>query len=288
MMEQVLVVGPGRVGKCLALVHQRAGAKVFVLGRQQGLWMDWARAHAMQPLLEYHAAPRANLVVLLTVPDRELVAALECCQNHLHGAGNVLIHCSGVRGAELFSEAPNSSTVCAAIHPLMAFSGHPEDDAVALAAATVTLATFSTAAHIFADVIACWGARALTLAPDVERAKYHLGLSLLSNHVTALCGWAADLLQPALGEGTAAVVCEMATRAVLATVELGAGAALTGPVVRGDAETIQAHLHALSAAEAMRYRGALLSVIDLACASGRLSEKAAMPLRALVAGDSTL
>jgi len=288
MIEQVLVVGPGRVGRCLALVHQRAGAQVFVLGRQQGLWMDWARAHAMEPLLECHAAPRENILVLLTVPDRELPTVLQLCQKHLRGADNVLIHCSGVSGAELFQESPSSQTLCAAMHPLMAFSGHPEADAVALAGSTVTVATLSHAPHIFADVIACWGARALILAPDVERAQYHLGLSLLSNHVTALCGWATDLLQPALGEETAAVVREMATRAVLASVELGAGAALTGPVVRGDTATIQAHLQILSAAEASRYRGALTSVIDLACASGRLSEEAAGPLRALAAGDSTL
>ena len=82
MIEQVLVVGPGRVGKCLALVHQRAGAQVFLLGRQQGLWMDWARAHNMQPLLQCANAPRENILVLLAVPDSELAAAVQQCQEH--------------------------------------------------------------------------------------------------------------------------------------------------------------------------------------------------------------
>jgi predicted short-subunit dehydrogenase-like oxidoreductase (DUF2520 family) len=283
MIEQVFVVGPGRVGKCLALVHQRAGAQVFVLGRQQGLWMDWARAHAMKPLLQCSEAPRENVLVLLAVPDRELSAAVKQCQEHLSGARNALVHMSGVYGLELFDSVGEGQTQSAAIHPLMAFGGDPEVDATALATSMASVATRAREQDILVEVLACWGVRGLPLAASVDRRRYHLGLSLLSNHVTALCGWAHELLEPALGSESQAVIQDMVQRAVDSVSQQGAAAALTGPVVRGDVATIQAHLVSLSPAEAVRYRGALLAVIDLALASGRLSLEAAEEIRALAA-----
>lgn len=285
MIEQVLVVGPGRVGKCLALVHQRAGAKVFVLGRQQGLWMDWARAHAMEPLLHCSDAPRENILVLLAVPDRELAAAVQQCQEHLLGARNALVHMSGVVGLELFEEGKDSQTQCAAIHPLMAFSGDPEADATALSTAMASVATHAREQDLLVEVLSCWTVRGLPLAADVDRKRYHLGLSLLSNHITALCGWAQELLEPALGGETQAVIQEMAQRAVNSAAQQGAATALTGPVVRGDVATVQSHMASLAPAEAARYRGALLAVIDLASASGRLSSEAAQEMRAIAAGE---
>lgn len=285
MIEQVLVVGPGRVGKCLALVHQRAGANVFVLGRQQGLWMDWARAHAMTPLLQCSDAPRDHILVLLAVPDRELAAAVVQCQEHLLGAHNALVHMSGVHGLELFEKERGGQTQCAAIHPLLAFSGDPEADATVLSMSMASVATAAREQDLLVEVLSCWGVRGLALAANVDRNRYHLGLSLLSNHVTALCGWAHELLLPALGGETQAVVQEMAQRAVDSVGHQGAAAALTGPVVRGDVATVQAHMAGLAPAEVERYRGALLVVIDLACASGRLSAEVAQEMRAIAAGE---
>ena len=286
MMDRVLVIGPGRVGKCLALVHQRAGAEVMLLGHQQGLWMDWARAHAMTPVQEFDSVPDENLLVLLTVPDDQLEDAVTRCREHLKGSHNVLLHLSGASDLEVFADFGEYEAQCAAIHPLMAFSGDPEADLNSLASSLATVATGSRFQEELAWVLKTWGVEALPLDAKLNRANYHLGLSLLSNHVTALCGWASELLSPALGDKTPQVIADMANRAVESCVEQGAANALTGPVVRGDVETVRAHLAALPGPEAVRYRGALVAVVDLALVSGRLSAEGAAEFRDIIAGDA--
>ncbi len=88
------------------------------------------------------------------------------------------------------------------------------------------------------------GLRDLT---PLQRASYHTAAALLSNDLVSLLGMASDLLQ-SLGiprrTGLAALA-SLARGTLRQAEDRGIAAALTGPVVRGDAETVRQQLNCL-------------------------------------------
>ena len=96
------------------------------------------------------------------------------------------------------------------------------------------------------------------------RATYHAAATVASNHLVALLGQATRLAEAA-GLPPGALV--PLVRSTLANVEaVGPAAALTGPVLRGDAETVARHLAVLPAAERPAYRALAERALEL---SGR-------------------
>jgi predicted short-subunit dehydrogenase-like oxidoreductase (DUF2520 family) len=87
---------------------------------------------------------------------------------------------------------------------------------------------------------------------DSDRVAYHAAATVASNHLVALLGQAARLADAA-GVPPAALL--PLVRATLENVEaLGAEAALTGPVARGDVDTVRRHLGVLHDDEQPAYR----------------------------------
>jgi predicted short-subunit dehydrogenase-like oxidoreductase (DUF2520 family) len=104
---------------------------------------------------------------------------------------------------------------------------------------------------------------------DEQRIVYHAALSMASNFAVSLAADSADLLG---GH-------EILTPLLRATAEniarMGPEAALTGPIVRGDAGTVKAHLRALPLHLLEVYVANARRALAHAVASGRLGEEAA-------------
>jgi predicted short-subunit dehydrogenase-like oxidoreductase (DUF2520 family) len=107
------------------------------------------------------------------------------------------------------------------------------------------------------------GMRPFRLPAD-ERARYHAAATIASNHLVALLGQAARIAS------AAGVPPEALLPLVQATVDnvaaLGPDDALTGPVARGDADTVARHLDALASSERAAYRAVAREALRL---SGR-------------------
>jgi predicted short-subunit dehydrogenase-like oxidoreductase (DUF2520 family) len=85
-----------------------------------------------------------------------------------------------------------------------------------------------------------------------QRAQYHAAATIASNHLVALLGQAVRVAHAA---GVPPQALLPLVRASVDNVEaLGAAAALTGPVARGDVDTVARHLDALPAGERHAYR----------------------------------
>ena len=112
---------------------------------------------------------------------------------------------------------------------------------------------------------------------DADRVTYHAAATVASNHLVALLGQAARLADAA---GVPPDALLPLVRATLDNVEaLGPRAALTGPVARGDIDTVQRHLDALSDDEQAAYRA-------LAEQARRLSGRDDPALRLALEGDA--
>ena len=151
----------------------------------------------------------------------------------------LVVHLSGARGLDALGAVPART---GALHPLQTL---PSADAGA--------ARLPGAWCAVAGDRQVWAlARQLGMEPievaDEDRAAYHAAACIASNHVVALL---------AQVERVAPVPLDAFLPLIRATVDnvadLGAEAALTGPVARGDVETVRGHLDALSDADRDAY-----------------------------------
>jgi predicted short-subunit dehydrogenase-like oxidoreductase (DUF2520 family) len=274
-----VIVGAGRVGTALALRLLAAHHPVDALVTRSAASRD--RAAALVPSVP-QVGPDSDVLVsagtvLLCVADDDLPAVVELLAGRLQ-PGRLVAHTSGRHGLGVLSGLAADR---AAIHPAMTFTGGPGDVADLDGIAYGVTAEASALAAATRLVSRLGGT--VELVPDEQRAAYHAALSHAANHLVTLIADAADLLRAAGVSDTSrllAPITAAALRNSLATdpaTGLPQGdTALTGPVVRGDAGTVAAHLVALSGSPAeAAYRAMATRTAQRAAASGRLPQPAA-------------
>jgi predicted short-subunit dehydrogenase-like oxidoreductase (DUF2520 family) len=170
------------------------------------------------------ATPEDSDAVLLCVPDAEIAGAAA-----LVPPGTPVGHCSGATGLDVLTGHDAFS-----LHPLMTVTTQTTADAFAGAGAAVA-GTSSAMLDLARGLATRLGMRPIEIAP-ADRAAYHAAASIASNFLVTLEA-AAERLAATVGMERADLV-----PLVRATVDnwarLGPERALTGPVARGDEETV--------------------------------------------------
>jgi predicted short-subunit dehydrogenase-like oxidoreductase (DUF2520 family) len=201
---RITIVGAGRLGTAIATALH--GNDDFEL---------------TGPLGRDESAARSD-VVLLCVPDREIAAAAAAI-----GRASVVGHCSGATGLEPL--APHEAF---SLHPLMTVSQTGADFAGVTAAIDADTERAFEVARSIAHALAM---QTIHVSPE-DRVAYHAAASIASNFLVTLEA-AAERLAATAGVGREALA-----PLVRATVEnwvaLGPERALTGPVARGDEQTV--------------------------------------------------
>lgn len=216
------IIGPGRAGHALARALTAAGWRVDgPLGRDA----DLARATAGTRLL------------LLTVPD----GAVADLASSIEPGEAVVTHVAGALGLHVL--APHERV--ASVHPLVAL---PDGE---LGARRLRGAWFATAGDdAVLDVVDALGGRPVPVA-DADRTTYHAAAAIAANHLVALLGQ-VDRLARSIGVPLEAYL-DLARGALENVAEVGPALALTGPVARGDRDTVARHLAALPEDERAAY-----------------------------------
>jgi predicted short-subunit dehydrogenase-like oxidoreductase (DUF2520 family) len=204
-LDSIAIVGAGRLGSALSAALAAAG---FSVRGPLGRGADGGGATA----------------VLLCVPDGEIAAAAA------HVAPGPLVgHCSGATGLAVL--APHEAF---SLHPLMTVAAGAGPDVLRGAGCAVDGSTPRALAAAEA-LAAGLGMRATRVADD-DRAAYHAAASIASNFLVTLEGFAERLA------ATAGVDRALLVPLVRAAVEnwaaRGPEQALTGPIARGDEETV--------------------------------------------------
>lgn len=278
----MLIVGPGRVGRALALVHARAGDAVCLVGRTAGDWQAWAERFGIQTSVEIPLGADFA-TVLFAVPDDALDSVVaETILALAPRKGRLVVHCSGLHDLNPLAAFARAGAKLAAVHPVMAFAS-PISAAKALPDAFVTVLANKGSAAAALRLVEVWKARPVPLAADVDRRRVHFALSLAANHVTGLLAWAEELLRPAVGPMAHDLVHHLASQAVQQSQMDGVEVALTGPVVRGDVAAVQSHLQSLRGRERERALDALAVMLHATRKMARPSLAARRKLRQLLA-----
>jgi len=257
----VAIVGAGRVGcsiarALLARDHRVVAATVYQHDSARRV-LD-VLGHI--PLVEPEDAALAANVVVIAVPDDALPGVAARVSDGLE-AGAVVLHTSGLHGTSVLGLCGEN---VAAIHPAQTIP-EPTTD--------LTDVYFGVTAPDHVREWAWWfvgelGGIPLDV-PEEQRVLYHAALVMASNFTVALAADAAGLL------GNADALAPLLRQSVENVIRLGADQALTGPVVRGDAGTVRAHVAALSAQAPQlleAYVANARRALDRARTSGRLDE----------------
>ena len=239
------VVGAGRVGAVLAARLRGAGHEIVAVAGES----DASRARAASllpgvPVRKPTAVARSCDLLLLTVPDDMLgnVAAM------LAGAGAIrrgqqVVHTSGRHGVAVLAPAAARGAEVLAVHPAMTFTG-TDRDLPRLEGCTYGVTADGPATTALAEqLVADLGGRLVTV-PEEKRAVYHAGLAHGANHLVTLVTQAMGLLRESGAADPAATLRPLLTAALDNALRMG-DSALTGPIVRGDVETVRAHLEGI-------------------------------------------
>jgi predicted short-subunit dehydrogenase-like oxidoreductase (DUF2520 family) len=218
------VIGAGRVGRSVARSARDAGLDVLLAGRNDSL----------------EAAGDAR-TALLSVPDAELSGACEQISSAIPPL-ELVGHTSGISGLDVLEPARSRGAETFSIHPLQTF---PDADS-SLTGAPCAIAGSSVAAEDVARELALRLEMSPFAVPEAARAAYHAAASISSNLLVALEETAAELLERAGIENGRELLTPLVLRTAANWAERG-GAALTGPIARGDEDTVERHREAIEA-----------------------------------------
>lgn len=285
---RVGVVGAGRVGPVLAAALRLAGHQPVAASGVSDA--SRRRADALLPGVPLVAPDevlaRADLA-LLTVPDDalpKLVAGL--AETGAVRPGQLLVHTSGRHGVEVLRPALRAGALPLALHPVMTFAGTSVDvQRLAGCSFGVTApAELRTAAE--ALVIEMGGEP--EWIEERDRPLYHAALAMGANHLVTLVAQSLDVLREA-GVAAPDRMLGPLLGAALDNALRSGDAALTGPVARGDAGTVAAHVAELRAhapGTLASYLALARTTADRALDHGVLRPESAEALLDVLAGDA--
>lgn len=286
----VAIIGAGNVGQAVGRGLLAAGYPVLAVScrtpqsAQKAAAFVGAKKAAETP---EQAAAGADAVLIAT-PDGAIGAV--CGRIASAGSfrrGAVVLHFSGALGSDALAPAAREGAHVGAMHPMQSFPS-PEEG---LARLPGTVFTFegdeeaeTTARRMATDL----GGETLRIEASAK-ALYHAACCALSNYVAAAADLGFELMEHAGVPRHVSLRAAMPLiKGSVANIErLGLPAALTGPIERGDAGTVERHLQALASLPpelGELYRQLGRHTLHMAKKKGRMDEATAKRLEGLLGG----
>ncbi len=177
--------------------------------------------------------PMESELILLCVPDDAIPKVSE------RFAGHAMAHTSGAHASDILAgDGPKGS-----MHPIQTVRSGAEPEV--FQGIRISVEGDSGLIQVLSRLAVDVGAAPLTVTPEQKRA-IHLAAVMVSNFTIALHMLADEVLTRSGVPSTSADLFTALMDRTLANIrEVGPMAARTGPAVRGDLETIQAHLAVL-------------------------------------------
>ena len=238
------IVGCGKVGVTLAWHLAAMGLEPIGFASRRA-----ASAHAAAEAAgggrvcrEGREATLAADLVFITTPDAAIGPTVDrLAARKGFKAGAVVLHCSGVLPSTILAAVGGCRAHAGSLHPLQSFASpaFPRNPFKGIVMAGEGEAEALTVARKIAEGL---GADFLPLQTE-HKTLYHAAAVVASNYLVTLVSVAARLLE---GSGIAP---EAALKVLLPLVRgtldnvarLGIAEALTGPIARGDTETVALH-----------------------------------------------
>lgn len=245
MTLRIAFIGAGRLAQCLAPALAEQGETIVAVASRdpasaQRLAAQLPGSHALAPA---QCVAQADLVFIST-PD-DAIAALTASLPWR--AGQACVHCSGATGLDALEAARQAGAMVGGFHPLQIFSD-PKAARERLAGSLVAIeARDESLQATLRRLAARLGLQPLAI-DGAQRAAYHAAANIAASGLLAVLSEASSLFED-LGLSPAdalAALMPLARGALDAAAQRGLPDAIAGPVARGDAQVLAAHLRVMA------------------------------------------
>lgn len=273
------IIGGGKVGTCLATYLKAKNMLVGITASNEKNSQRLAERFHLEATDNRQLTLKVD-ILLLTVPDRLVESVAESIA--VDGIeGKIVLHVSGSLGLEPLESLTRKGAHVGSMHPLQSFAANTTTE---LAGVYMAIDGDNIAREIAAELAEKLGGKPFYV-PAEERAAYHAAACICSNYavtVEALAqklmarwtgseedGWKA--LKP-LFKGTAANLLRTDN----------AQSALTGPIGRGDINTVRKHLEVMPGEMQELYCLLGMATVDVALHNKTISVSDAESLEKLL------
>ena len=241
---RIAIVGPGRLGRALALGLKRAQFTIseIVSGssaaskRKAGDLARKVKAHAS-------TSDRARLdadLVWFCVPDREIASSSRQLASLVDWRKKIAFHSSGALASHELKSLRQAGAAVASVHPLMTFV---TGSMPSLIGVPFAMEGDAAAVRSARQIVRALGGEAFTIRKQYK-AAYHAWGAFASPLLVAMLVTAEQLARKAglSAVGARKKMLPIVRQTIANYGALGAAGAFSGPIVRGDAEIVRKHL----------------------------------------------
>lgn len=293
MKPVIAIVGCGRVGTALAKFLSEAGYGISGLASK-----SFSSVKRLADLtgtgrfttIPWEITKKAD-IVFLTTPDSEIS---DTCSNIAFNEGfkrdSVVLHCSGALPSTILSSAKSCGAFIGSMHPMQSFALN-EGNESPFHGIIFAVEGDAQALHIAVKIAVDLGADCISINTE-DKTLYHAAAVVASNYLVTLLSLAFRLIEHAgiSGSDTWKVLKPLIEGTLSNIEKAGIPAALTGPVARGDIETVERHIKAIGekSPELLDLYNTLgFYTIDIAESKGTLSKKSADILKKISNSSAT-
>lgn len=251
--SSIAIVGGGRLGSALAASLRAAGYRIVEIV-SQGNRSSLARARSLARSIGARAATSKSAtlradVVWFCVPDGQIgVAAQQFAERNWKD--KIAIHSSGVLSSEALGLLRRKGANVASAHPLMTFvTGQVPD----LSGVYFAIEGDKPAVGVANRIVRHLGGKPIRIRPRHKVAYHAFATMVCPLLISLLAASEEEAALAGISAGNARQRMLPIVRQTIANYEqLGPAKSFTGPIVRGDVETIRRHLGVLAATRNVR------------------------------------
>ncbi len=280
------IIGAGRLGKALTRSLIKSGqaqlkaicnadfSKAKLVVEQMGSGVAVSRLADL---------PAADLTFITTPDDLISQVASQLASEKRLNPQSIVIHCSGVLSTSVLAPLKDLGCHLATIHPLKAFKAG-NDDPLIFQDCDCVVEGDVEAVKIGSTLFEKLGARIIQINQE-DKTIYHAAAVTASNYLVTLAATAVQLFnQAGISKVLAKEMTENLMTSSLNNIKQSENTAdaLTGPLQRGDLNTLAKHLEVLPDTLKPLYKAAALATLPLTSLSDALKKK----IETLLVGES--
>jgi predicted short-subunit dehydrogenase-like oxidoreductase (DUF2520 family) len=287
--EPIGFIGAGRTANTLALAMHKAGYKIISIASQS---YESAASLALNipgcsPKTSSLHVVETCKIVIMTVPD-DSIKSVSAKLPWQKGQG--VIHCSGVLSLKPLESAEKKGAMIGSLHPYQTF---PKglDATASLPGSVFAIEGSEELKTWLGKLVKDLGCKAITISPK-DRPLYHtaavMGCGLLTTLIETTYG-----LWEIMGfseKETKQAVLSLAKGTLRGMEQQESGLVATGPITRGDVNTLKKHMEALAEnmPEALPlYQQLGLRMVTLTLNKGSISDKQATDMEIVLSAPSS-
>ena len=267
---QIGIIGAGKVGCSVGKYLQendalrKAGYHITgYAGRRKESVEEAATFTGTTPFYLLSELVKKNDIVCVATPDSQIKTVWEeLCKFSLEG--KIVCHFSGSLSSDLFTGREKKGVSACSVHPMYAFSSK-FTSYEQLNHVIFTAEGDSYALSVVGDIFRKAGNKVCVME-SAKKTRYHASASMISNLMIGLYEMSIQMLMDCgfSREDAVALTTPLVQNNIKALLHSSPEEALTGPIERGDTETVKKHLSVLTEAEKEVYLRLGETVLEIA------------------------